>query len=366
MPETEHIEDTLPRARGERGQALAETQELELGDTQRKKARKDKPKSSRVRWVIGSVVGFIVFAGLGALGGIQAGFSSRQGQERLQRAVEAVAQFELGKNDLEAGNCDLALQRFQYVIELDASFPDAVTFLSQAMMCSGGPPTPAPGAGDQGPTPTPDLRDADPIFADAQSLLAAQNWDTLLLTLDTLRKNYPDFQPIEIDRMYYIAYRNRGKARISGGDLERGIFDLNRAEQIGPLDVESQNFRQWAVWYIVGASFWEIDWAQSVEYFEYVAAAAPNLHDLSFFTAQDRLAQAKVAYAQELLLEANRLATHKQWCDAYTVLNQSNSYSPYGPEVQPTADWISENCFGHGNEGEPETVVETETPTVEE
>lgn len=279
------------------------------------------------------------------------GVSARQAQANLQSAVEANYQFELGLVDLQNGACDRAKDRFVYVIELQPDYPGVQDALIQASLCTG--VTPAADAlvdATSGPTPTPDLRGADSIYADAQGQLSARTWDTLLPLLDTLRKNFPDYQPIEVDRMYYVAYRNRGSDRILAGDLERGIFDLNRAEQVGPLDAEAQNYRQWATWYIVGASFWEVDWTQAVQYFQLVAAAAPNLHDLSFFTAQDRLAEALVGYAGDLILEAQDLATNKQWCSAEAKIYEANGYSPLPPEVQPTATWYTEKCALNGDE----------------
>jgi hypothetical protein len=309
------------------------------------------PRPRRWRWILGGVAVFVVLFGLGALGGYQTGLFARQSEEGLQKAVEANYQYQLGVVDLEQGACKGAKDRFIYVIELVPDYPGAQERLIEASICaSGGAPT---AEAPVGPTPTPDLRGAEQIFADAQGLLAAGTWDSLLPALDTLRKNFPDFQPIEVDRMYYIALRNRGMERISpagDGDLERGIYDLNQAEQIGPLDAEAQNFRQWAVWYLVGLSFWEVDWPQAVQYFQYVAQAAPQLHDFNFITAESRLAQAVVFYAESLIQEAERLATQKQWCSAEQKMSEANGFSPLAPEVQPTATYYTDKCILNGDE----------------
>ncbi|MEX1071066.1 MAG: hypothetical protein WEC37_00420 [Anaerolineales bacterium] len=326
-------------------------QASDLAATQQVKAPAKSKRSKRLRWLIGGVVAFIVFIGLGALGGMQAGIFARQQEAEMANAVEAFTQFQLGLDDMQKGNCDIARQRFEYVIELEPGYPGIVDQYVQSQLCSTGTAVPEEVAA--GPTPTPDMRGAELIFADAQSLLLSQNWDQLLLILDTLRKNFPDFQPIEVDRMYYIALRFRGASKIlEVGDLEGGIFDLNRAEQIGPLDADAQSYRQWAVWYIVGQSFWEIDWIQVVEYFKLVAPAAPQLHDLDFFTAQDRLATAYVFYAQDLIDEADRLAGDKQWCSAEAKLDEAASYAPLPPEVEPTATYYFDKCALNGDENQ--------------
>lgn len=298
----------------------------------------------RLRRVIGLIVGLIVFIGLGALGGMQAGVSARQDRELLVKAVEAVEQFELGKANLISGECDIARQRFEYVIQLDPGYPGVAEKLAESMLCSGtsseviSQPTPAV-------TPTVDLRGAEEIFAQLATLIAAENWDEAVLSMDVLRKNFPDFSPIEVDGMYYTVLRNRGVSRILGpGDLESGIFDLNQAEQIGPLDTDAANYRQLAVWYIIGQSFWEVDWAMAVQYFSQIAPQAPNLHDVNFFTAQDRLIIAQGFYAEDLVDLALFYAGAKGWCDATDLMQQANEYSAHSPELQPTADWIILEC----------------------
>jgi len=317
-----------------------------IEETQEVSSQPPQAKPRRLRRVIGLVVGLIVFIGLGALGGVQAGVNARQDKELLDKAVEAVAQFELGKADLISGECDIARQRFEYVIQLDPGYPGVAEKLAESMLCSGtsssdeviSVPTPAV-------TPTADLRGAEEISTQLAALIAAENWDEALLSMDVLRKNFPDYSAIEVDGMYYTALRNRGVSRILGpGELESGIFDLNQAEQIGPLDADAANYRQLAVWYIIGQSFWEVDWALAVQYFSQIAPQAPNLHDVNFFTAQDRLLTAQGFYAEDLVDLALFYAGAKGWCDATNLMQQANEYSPHSPELQPTADWIILEC----------------------
>ncbi|HEY4718034.1 MAG TPA: hypothetical protein VIH14_03380 [Anaerolineales bacterium] len=353
MPQTENNEDTLPTpVERSDGDSLGKTQRgIPKKGTSTSTSQTNSARPKRWKWLAGGLATLLVLVGLGALGGYQTGVFARQAQEGLQSAVEANFQFQMGLLDLQQGACQRAKDRFIYVIELVADYPRAQEKLIEASMCQG-VSTQAAGQVEatEGPTATPDLRGAEQIFADAQGLLTARTWDSLLPLLDTLRKNFPDFQPIEVDRMYYIGLRNRGADRIVAGDLEHGIFDLNRAEKIGPLDAEAQNYRQWAIWYIVGLSFWEVDWPQAVQYFQYVAVAAPQLHDLNFISAEARLATAVVFYSEHLVKEAERLAAQKQWCSAQDMMIEANNISPLPPEVEPTATWYSDKCILDGNE----------------
>lgn len=351
---SEDLEKTIPTSpKKSRAKIEAqETQQVPLS-APADPASQPKPKRrGRLRWIIGLVVAFIVILGLGALGGMQAGIYTRQVAENREKAIEAETQFQLALLNMQNGECDLARQRLEYVTELNPSFPGILEQLSQALLCSGGPATPDVGASDTGgPTPTPDLRGVEQAYTDAQAQLAAQDWTALLLTLDTLRTNYPDYEPIKVDGMYYTALRNRGVQRIlPTGDLEGGIYDLNRAAQIGPLDSDAENYRQWAVAYIVGQSFWDVDWEQVVQYFQPLAIAAPGIHDLNFLSASDRLATAVVFYAEDLIDRADRLARDKQWCSAEQLMSQANNYSPLSPEVQTTAVYYTDKCVLNGDE----------------
>lgn len=361
MPDVEDIEQTVPSSpkrtpkQKQTPQATPEVAApIETAETQQVPVAAEtapaKPPRRGRRWVFGLIVGFIAVVGLAALGGAQAGINSRTNAENMTRAIEAETQFQLAQGDLQAGRCDLARQRFEYVTELNPSHPGLIAALSQAVLCTTGTATPMPGEAD-GPTPTPDLRGQDQAYNDARALLAAKNWDQLLLTLDTLRTNFPDFHPIEVDGMYFTGLRNRGVMRILPpvGDLEGGIYDLNRAAQIGPLDTEATMYRQWAVNYIIGQSFWEVDWEQAVFYFQPLAAAAPNLHDINFFTVQERLATASAFYSLDLVDRAERLTRDDQWCSADELMRQAAALAPLSPEHQAMADSYAATCLERGN-----------------
>ncbi|MCW5875657.1 MAG: hypothetical protein KIS85_02125 [Anaerolineales bacterium] len=307
----------------------------------------------RWTWILGGLGILLLLAGLGALAGYQTAVGARRHEQLLQSAVEAHYQYELALADLQVGACTRAKDRLVYVIELMPDHPGAANSLVEALMCVEGEPSGTAGVDtpvEAEPEPTPDLRGAEAIFNDIPARMAARDWSGTLILLDTLRRNFPDFQPIEVDGFYYVTLRQRGIARILSGELEPGIFDLNRAEQLGPLDNEVANYRQWAIWYLVGSSFWEIDWPQALQYFGYVKDAVPSLHDLSYMSALDRYNTALVFYGEGLVEEAARLATQRQWCTAEEKIYEANSITPLTEEQQAAADHYSQNCLDHGNE----------------
>ena len=353
MSQPEHIEETMPSKpqKADRGENEQVTQPLSPSGAPASGPQRPK----RWRWILGGLALFVVLAGLGALGGYQSAVSARQSEQDLQSAVEANYQYQLGVADLQNGDCARAKDRFVYVIQLVPDFPGAQDQLIAASVCASGSSaqsgdTTESGVPTPGPTPTPDLRGAEAVLADARNQVAAKNWDALLPLLDTLRKNFPDYEPIQVDDMYYLGYRNRGVDRIGQGDLEPGIFDLNNAQKIGPLDNDALYWSTEAVNYLIGLSFWEVDWSKAYAYFQGVGAEAPSLHDLNFISAADRLATASVSYAQQLLEDAAHDASFKNWCTAQDKMQQSSAISPLSEENQAELDRVTQNCIENGNE----------------
>lgn len=317
-----------------------------------------KPARKWLRGGIFTIVGIMLVLGSAALAGYRSGTIEKNENTAISEVVEAVIQFELGLKDLQAGQCEFARQRFESVLVYDPQFPGVAENLAQTYVCisSFGTPTPIPSATL---IPTQDVRSAEELFAVAQTLLAAQDWDRLLETLDSLRKNNADYQPVKIDGLYFLALRNRGQQRILvEGQLESGIFDLTRAEQFGPLDVQGDAYRVWAGLYLSGLSFWEVDWGQSVFYFEQVVPFAPNLWDGSYL-ATDRLATAEVYYAGELIVLGDYFLSIKGWCDANNAFKKSRIYAPLPIDVEPTAEWADRKC---ANRPDAATLAPTPEP----
>jgi hypothetical protein len=312
---------------------------------------------SRRSWVFISIIGIftiLVIAGMSAVGGARAGLNDFRREEATRNAVQIHEQYNLAMDDLQAGRDELARQRFQWVIEHNPHYPGAADQLADIMFRMGitASPTPQP---TPTLTPTQDTRSRDQLYESGKQLMAAGQWTDAIETLLKLRKDAPDFHTVEVDGWLYIALRYRGIEKIKQADLEGGTYDLALAERFGPLDTEAHNYRLWAELYTTGASFWDIDWAQAVNYFEQLRLPAPYLRDRSGWTTTDRYRIALAKYG-------DWLAVQGRWCDAQEKYRASLEVGQDN-QLEPTAVYSEEQCSTVGND--PDQPPETPEPPSE-
>ncbi len=317
----------------------------------------EKPRRRRmwILWAFLAVLLLALIAGGSGFAGYNSAIDQRTHYQSTLVAGETTNQYTLALQDIALGNYDRARQRLEYLIKIDPNFPDAsnqLTFvLTQQRITATPTSAPVPTG-----TPTPDFRGRDDLFAQAQNQLIGRDWTGTIDTLLLLRKNYPDFMAVKVDGMLFVALRNRGIDKIAQlHDLEGGNYDLTLAERFGPLDSEARNWRDWADLYIRGASFWDVDWGQVVYYFSQLASAAPNLSDLSGWTASSR-------YMDALLGYGDWFAAKEQWCDAQAQYDTYMSLLA-SSQVEPTAVYAADKCTQQNNP--PPAEIPTETPTPE-
>jgi tetratricopeptide (TPR) repeat protein len=172
-------------------------------------------------------------------------------------------QFELGLADLEAGRYELAQQRFEAIIRYDPTYPGAEDMLVEALVFLNVPtitPTTLP-------TSTPDPSPPDQLLAQAESAIAAGDWDTAIDKLLILRGKDPAFETVHADGLMYIALRNRGMELIAQGLMEEGLYNLSLAARFGPLDRDALFRETLARQYILANSYIGLNWARAAELF---------------------------------------------------------------------------------------------------
>jgi hypothetical protein len=98
--------------------------------------------------------------------------------------------------------------------------------------------------------------------------------------------------------------------------METGMYDLDQAEAIGPLDGEALNYRAWARLYLAARSYWGLDWRESMQILQQLYVLAPYFRDTSV-----RLYQATLNYADQLARTGDA-------CSAATHYAEAQALSP--------------------------------------
>ncbi len=279
-------------------------------------------KSRRGRRFLFNALGVIALLAIAILGGYSSGIGVRRSNQSTVIMQQLGEQYQNTLIDMQFGRYEIARQRLEWIIANDPSFPGAQEKLTEVLVLSNQPtPTMTPSL-----TPTPDFSGAQEAFASAQQLIAAQNWPEAIRSLDQMRKLDPNYEQSKVDGMYYFALRNYGYSLITQqGNLEGGIYQLTLAERFGPLDRDSNGLREGARYYIIGASFWGLDWAQAVSYFEQVQAWG-NLWD-GTMTATERYWFAAMRYGDELFANGQACDAVAQYENAQAIAQLDNDAS---------------------------------------
>src|SRR5574341_2624522 len=220
------------------------------------------------RSLLFNALGLIVILVLAVLGGYRSGIAIRREEQSSVISQQLGEQFQYALVDIQFQRYENAQQRLEFIIAHDPNFPGAQQKLTEVLVLRNAPtPTLTPSL-----TPTPDFTGAEQAFARAQQLIAAQDWPGAIGALDEMRKLDPNYQTSQVDGMYYFALRNYGyDLIIRQGNLEGGIYQFTLAERFGPLDRDANGLREGARFFLIGASFWELDWAQALSYFSQIA-----------------------------------------------------------------------------------------------
>ncbi len=306
------------------------------------------PRSAWRPLALVAILTLLIIAAMSCYGGYRAGLNDRTSKNSAEAAAQLAEQYQLALQNIDNQQLDLAQQRLVYIINQDPNFPGAQDKLTEVLLQLNTTAT-ATLAPTPTLTPTPDLRSVDELFTQAKQAIAGGDWSAAIEDLLKLRKNQPDYHAIEVDDMLYLALVNRGIDKIKNADLEGGTYDLSLAERFGPLPVEAKNWRDWAELYITGASFWDVDWAQVISYFQQLDQIAPYMMDGSGWTSTERLRIAYIKYGDQL-------ATAGDWCKAQEQYKAAIDMPGGAPTVEPTATFADEKCH-------PPTEVPTITPT---
>lgn len=304
--------------------------------------------------VVVIIVGLLVVMGLFGYFGYRSAITARLNNYYAQLNDQSTAQYKLALQDLNNHNLATARQRLEYIINNNPDFPGAADKLAQVMVQQALERTPTTMSATVEVTSTPDTRGADPMFAQAQQLVQQQKWGDAYQILQALLNQYPDYKPVDVDGLFYITLRNRGIAKMLGGDLEGGTYDVALAGQYGPVDQQALDYVNWVNNYLLGSSYWGWAWDQVINHMKPVADALPAMRDGSGITSSERLRQAYIQYG-------NQLVTNGKYCDARNAYAEAMAISQDN-NLAPTATAVWLKCVGPSKTPTP---LITMTPTLE-
>jgi hypothetical protein len=307
--------DTQPININQVGDTVVESNSAPtLSDTQ---SIRIKPKRWKL-FLLGLLL-VILFAAAGGGFGYLSGINQRLASEKEGLITQAALHYQYGIQQMEAGNYELARIQLEYVLQIYPEFPGITEKYTETMLKLGDSTT----SNDPtvAPTPTIDTRGAEALFAQATQEVQNQQWEAAIRSLEALRDEDYTYRTIEVDGLYYSSLRYRAiEYIVNDGNLEEGLYLLALLEKYAPLDHDAVNYANWARLYITGSSFWDINWAQVVNYFGQLSAAFPYMHDGTGWTATDRFVKGSEYYGDQLVSEGKH-------CDAITQYQNVLNYS---------------------------------------
>jgi hypothetical protein len=142
-----------------------------------------------------------------------------------------------------------------------------------------------------------------------------EEWEQAITVITAFQAQYPDYQRQRTNSLLYDAYLNLGQLMVMGDQIELGLFYFDQAEKLGDLPIEAEDQRIWADLYLLGISYYGVDWGTAIFYFRGLCAAAPFYQD-----ACVKLHEVIIAYADQYALNLD-------YCPAEALYSEANQLS---------------------------------------
>lgn len=262
----------------------------------------------RVRVVLLALVAFLCLLTVALAASSYLGIQAGQ-QARLERRVAlADEHYRQGLARLDAGEYELAIAEFEYALQLVPDHPLAKQGLAEARARLAARPTPTSQATEEV---------ARELFTQAKAAYDQEDWPTAARLLYQLRAFDPEYEPEAVEEMLFTSLYRAGMASLAGDSLEEGIFYLDQAQQIQPLDADALRELELARRYLKALGYWGVDWETCIRQLEALYALAPNYRDVF-----QRLYQARVAYGDLWAEQGEMCPAAEQYAQALRLMNR--------------------------------------------
>jgi len=253
--------------------------------------------------------------------GYRAGLSDRADRQ----AQEAAQFFQKGQEDLQAGRLALAEVDFAYVLRLNPDYPDAAQQLQEVRQRIAD-------AQRVKPTATTSLADAiRQVFDEAKKAYDTKDWENAVARLTQVHRLDPAFEKNTVEDMLFEAAYTYGLQLLNQDRLEEGLYYLEQAAALRPLDIQTSTQVEYAKMYLAARGYWNVNWDRAIERFGELYAIAPGYKDTF-----ERYVTAHVLYADSYTARGD-------FCPAPSLYQAALALRP-DPEVQSKLDGSTAGC----------------------
>jgi len=277
----------------------------------------------RLRPILFWAVGFLCLITLSLGGAAYSGLYQGERDREQQRQELAEQHYRAGLERLDAGEYELASAEFEYVLDLDPDHPFAPQGIAEAQARTAARPTPT--------SETYEIV-ADDLYRKATAHYEAEQWGEAAAVLTQLRALDPTYEAEAVEGMLFTSLYNAGMALLDEDRFEEGIFYLDQAVALRPLDEEALNQRSLAIQYMTALGYWGVDWERCIARFEQLYTAAPNYKDVF-----RRLYLAHVTHADAWYAQGEMCPAEEQYTQAGQLMAD--------PEVERKRDEAAQICL---------------------
>jgi len=261
----------------------------------------------RLRPILFWSIGFLCVLALSMGGAVYGGLYKGERDREQQRQALAEQHYHTGLQRLDAGEYELAIAEFEYVLKLDPNhlFAQQGIAEAQARMATR-------------PTPTSETYEivVDDLYQKAVAHYEAGRWADAAAVFTQLRVLDPAYEAKTVEEMLFTSLYRAGMALLDEDRFEEGVFYLDQAIALRPLDEEALTQRSLAIQYMTALGYWGVNWERCIKRFEQLYAVAPNYKDVF-----SRLYNAHVAYGNAWYTQGEMCPAEVQYAQAVQLMN---------------------------------------------
>jgi tetratricopeptide (TPR) repeat protein len=279
----------------------------------------------RVRPILLWVLVFICLLALSVGGAAYSGLYRGERDREQKRLDLAEQHYQAGLKRLDAGEYELAIAEFEYVLELNPKHLTASQGISEAQARIAAIPTPTAETEEYEIV-------VDDLYQDAVAYYEEEDWESAVAVLTQLRVLDPTYAAENAEEMLFTSLYNAGMAFLEQDRFEEGVFYLDQAVALRPLDEEALTQRSLAIRYMTALGYWGVDWEECIERYEQLYAIAPTYKDVF-----SRLYRAHVTYADVWYDEGEMCPAEVQYAQAMQLMDD--------PEIEQKHAKANEICL---------------------